>query len=153
MADTKTPAKKRNEDVAVWTDEEKAAMQEHAKEVKARRGKGAKADGESDVLAKIAEMPPADRALAERIHKLVKATAPELTPRTWYGMPAYSKDGKLVCFFQAAAKFKARYATFGFDESAKLDDGTMWPTSWALSHDLTEADEKRIAALVKKAVS
>ena len=154
MPDTKSPAKKRNEDVAVWTDEEKAAMKEHAKEMKAARGKAGKAaDGESDLLAKIAEMPPPDRALAERIHKLIKATAPELTYRTWYGMPAYSKDGKLVCFFQAAAKFKARYATFGFEENAKLDDGTMWPTSWALTHDLTEADEKKIAELVKKAVS
>ena len=153
MPDTKTPAKKRNEDVAVWTDEEKAAMKEHAKELKAARGKAGKADGESDLLAKIAEMPPADRALAERIHKLIKATAPELTYRTWYGMPAYSKDGKLVCFFQAAAKFKARYATFGFEENAKLDDGTMWATSWALTHDLSEADERKIAALVKKAIS
>ena len=149
MNDTKKSAK-RTEATETWTDEEKAAMQEHAKELKAARGK--KADGEADVLAKIADMPAADRALAERIHALVKAAAPALTSRTWYGMPAYAKDGKLVCFFQPAAKFKARYATFGFEENAKLDDGTMWPTSFALTTELTDADEARIAALVKKAV-
>src|SRR6059058_646511 len=116
-----------------FTAEEKAAMRERAREVKAdeRRGK-AKADGEADVLAKIAEMPKADRAMAERIHKIVKASAPDLTPRTWYGMPAYAKDGKVVCFFKSASKFKSRYATFGFNDPANLDDGAMWATSFAL---------------------
>jgi uncharacterized protein YdhG (YjbR/CyaY superfamily) len=138
-----------------WTDEERAAMRERAKEMKAgaRRGKRAdKADGESEVLAKIAEMPQADRAMAERIHALVKASAPDLAPRTWYGMPAYAKDGKVVCFFTPAAKFKERYATFGFNATANLDEGNMWPTSWALTK-LTAADEASIGALVKKAVS
>jgi len=140
----------------VFTDVERAAIQERAKEVKAeaRRGpRAAKADGESDVLAKIAEMPKSDRVMAERIHAIVKASAPALSPRTWYGMPAYAnKDGKVVCFFTAAAKFKERYATFGFNADAHLDEGTMWPTSWALTK-LTAADEKRIGGLVKKAVS
>jgi uncharacterized protein YdhG (YjbR/CyaY superfamily) len=139
----------------VFTDEELAAMKERAKEQKAaaRRGKGAgKADGERDVLAKIAEMPESDRIMAERIHAIVKANAPDLTPKTWYGMPAYAKDGKIVCFFQSADKFKARYATFGFNDDANLDEGSMWPTSFALT-ELTAADEARIAALVKKAVS
>ena len=138
-----------------WTDEERAAMKEHAQELKVakRRGPSAKgADGEADVLAKIAEMPDSDRAMAERLHALVKASAPALSPRTWYGMPAYAKDGKVVCFFQAADKFKARYATFGFNDDAHLDEGTMWPTSWALT-GLTAADEARIGALVRKAVS
>ena len=137
-----------------WTPEERAAMKERAKELEAgRRGSRAgKADGESDVLAKLAEMPEADRVLGERIHALVKATAPSLSPKTWYGMPAYAKDGKVVCFFQDAAKFKARYATFGFNDEAKLDEGGMWPTSFALKK-LTAADEKAIGALVKKAVS
>jgi uncharacterized protein YdhG (YjbR/CyaY superfamily) len=148
MPETKT---KRTEVTKVWTEEEKAAMQEHAKEMKAARGK--KGDGEADLLAKIAEMPPADRALAERIHAIVTTAAPDLTLRTWYGMPAYAKDGKLICFFQAAAKFKARYATFGFEENAKIDEGSMWPTSWALTTKLTAADEAKIAELVKKAVS
>ncbi len=130
-----------------FTDEEKAAMRERAREVKA-----GKADGESDVLAKIAEMPEPDRVMAERLHALIKAGAPDLSPRTWYGMPAYAKDGKVVCFFQSAQKFKARYATFGFSDKANLDDGTMWPTSFALKR-LTAADEKEIGALVKKAVS
>ena len=136
-----------------WTDEERAAMKEHARELKAakRRG-GAKADGEADVLAKIAEMPDSDRALAERIHTIVKESAPELSPKTWYGMPAYAKDGKVVCFFQSAEKFKARYATFGFNDVANLDEGAMWPTSWALTA-LSAADETRIGELVKKAVS
>ena len=136
-----------------FTAEEKAAMKERAKEQKAeaRRGKD-KAAGEADVVAKIAEMPASDRVMAERIHALVKATAPDLTPKTWYGMPAYARDGKIICFFQAADKFKARYATFGFNEDAKLDDGDMWPTSWALTK-LSAADEKKIAALVKKAAS
>ena len=138
-----------------WTDEERGAMKERAKELKAtaRRGsRAAKADGESDVLAKIAEMPEPDRVLAERLHAIVKASAPALSPKTWYGMPAYAKDGKVVCFFTSADKFKSRYATFGFNDSANLDEGTMWPTSFALT-ELTAADEARIAALVKKAVS
>ena len=129
-----------------FTAEERAAMQERAKELKAGKG-----DGESDVLAKIAEMPPEDRAIAERLHTLIKATAPELSPRTWYGMPAYAKDDKVVCFFRNAAKFKDRYSTFGFNDKANLDEGHMWPTAFAVKK-LTAADEKRIAALVKKAV-
>jgi uncharacterized protein YdhG (YjbR/CyaY superfamily) len=138
-----------------FTDEERAAMRERARELKAaaRRGPPAgKADGESDVLAKIAEMPEADRAMAERLHAIIKASAPALSPRTWYGMPAYAKDGNVVCFFQSAQKFKTRYATFGFSDKANLDEGTMWPTSFALK-ELTAAEEKRIGALVKKAVS
>ena len=128
-------------------------MKERAQELKAaRRGRAGKADGESDVLAKIAEMPEPDRAMAERIHAIVKASAPDLAPKTWYGMPAYAKDGKVVCFFQSAQKFKARYATLGFNDAANLDDGTMWPTAFALTK-LTAADEARIAALVKKAAS
>jgi uncharacterized protein YdhG (YjbR/CyaY superfamily) len=136
-----------------WTDEERAAMKERARELKTakRRGSAGKADGEADVLAKIAAMPESDRAMAERIHAVIKANAPGLAPRTWYGMPAYSKDGKVVCFFQAADKFKSRYATFGFNDDAKLDEGTIWPTSWALTK-LTAADGKMIGALVKKAV-
>ena len=136
-----------------WTDEERAAMKEHAKELKtaAKRG-AAKEEGEADVRAKIAEMPKSDRAMAERIHQIVKATAPDLVPRTWYGMPAYAKDDKIVCFFQPADKWKARYATLGFNDSAKLDEGAMWPTSWALT-ELSAADEKKIGELVKKAVS
>jgi uncharacterized protein YdhG (YjbR/CyaY superfamily) len=120
-------------------------MRERAKELKS-------AGGESDVLAKIAEMPKADRAMAERLHALIKATAPDLAPRTWYGMPAYAKDDKVVCFFQSAQKFKSRYATLGFSDRANLDDGAMWPTYYALTK-LTAAEEKKIAALVKKAVS
>ena len=138
-----------------YTDEERAAMKERAKELRAegRRGPRAdKADGERDVLAKIAEMPERDRAMAERIHAIVKASAPALSPKTWYGMPAYARDGKVVCFFQSAHKFNARYATFGFNDSANLDEGTMWPTSFALT-ELTAADEARIGTLVKKAVS
>ena len=131
-----------------FTAEERAAMRERAKELKAAKGK---ADGESDVLAKIAEMPKADRVVAERIHAIVAAIAPDLSPKTWYGMPAYARDGKIVCFFKSADKFKTRYATFGFEETATLDDGAMWPTSYALTK-LTPADEKKIAALVKKAV-
>jgi uncharacterized protein YdhG (YjbR/CyaY superfamily) len=129
-------------------------MRERAKELKtaARRGSGAgKADGESDVLEKIAEMPKSDRVIAERLHALIKASAPGLSPKTWYGMPAYAKDGKVVCFFQSAHKFKSRYATFGFSDTANLDKGAMWPTSFALK-ELTAAEEKKIAALVKKAV-
>jgi uncharacterized protein YdhG (YjbR/CyaY superfamily) len=137
-----------------FTDEERAAMKERAQELKAeaRRGRRAKkADGESDVLAKIAEMPEPDRAMAERLHAMIKASAPALSPRTWYGMPAYAKDGNVVCFFQSAHKFKARYATFGFSDTANLDEGTVWPVAFALT-ELTAADEARIGALVKKAV-
>jgi len=134
------------------TAEEKAAMRERVKELKAEeRWKKDKAAGEADVLAKISEMPPSDRAMAERIHVLVKENAPDLMPRTWYGMPAYAnKDGKVVCFFQDADKFKARYATFGFNDAAKLDQGAMWPTSFALK-ELTPGGETKIAKLVKKA--
>jgi uncharacterized protein YdhG (YjbR/CyaY superfamily) len=138
-----------------FTDEERAAMRERAQELKAaaRRGPRAdKADGESDVLAKIAEMPEADRAMAERLHAIIKASAPALSPRTWYGMPAYAKDGQVVCFFQSAHKFNARYATLGFSDKANLDEGDMWPTAFALKK-LTAADEARIGALVKRAVS
>ncbi len=136
-----------------FTDEERAAMKERARELKAeaRRGKD-RADGERDVLAKIAEMPEPDRTMAERLHTLVKASAPQLSPRTWYGMPAYALDGKVVCFFQSAQKFKTRYATFGFSDTANLDDGALWPTSFALK-ELTAAEEAKISALVKKAVS
>jgi uncharacterized protein YdhG (YjbR/CyaY superfamily) len=156
MKDTKKPAKRTTRtdtSGSVLTEEELAALKETVQERKAeaRRGAG-KADGERDVLEKIAEMPAPDRAMAERIHAIVKANAPGLTPKTWYGMPAYAKDGKIVCFFQAADKFKARYATFGFNDTANLDDGAMWPTSWAL-RKLTAADEAMIGALVKKAVS
>jgi uncharacterized protein YdhG (YjbR/CyaY superfamily) len=135
-----------------FTDEERAAMKERARELKAEARRSAdRAEGERDVLAKIAEMPEPDRAMGTRIHKIVTASAPDLSPRTWYGMPAYTKDGKVVCFFQSADKFKARYATFGFNDTANLDKGTMWPTSFALT-ELTKADEAKIAALVKKAV-
>jgi uncharacterized protein YdhG (YjbR/CyaY superfamily) len=138
-----------------FTDEERSAMKERAKELKAeaRRGSRAdKADGESAVLEKIAEMPEPDRAMAKRLHVIVKASAPALSPKTWYGMPAYAKDGKVVCYFQSAHKFKSRYATFGFNDEAKLDEGAMWPTSFALK-ELTAGEEARIAELVKKAVS
>jgi uncharacterized protein YdhG (YjbR/CyaY superfamily) len=136
-----------------FTEEEKAAMKERAKELKAEaRGKKAKEEGEKEVLAKIAEMPEPDHTIAERLHELIKAAAPDLTPRTWYGMPAYAKDGKVICFFQNAQKFKARYGTLGFSDTANLDDGAMWPTSFALNK-LTPAVEKKVQALVKKAVS
>ena len=136
-----------------FTDEERAAMRERAKEQKAEaRANKKKAEGESDLLAKIAEMPEPDRAIAERLHEIVKASAPSLSPKTWYGMPAYAKDGKVVCYFQSAHKFNSRYATFGFSDTANLDEGTMWPTSFALT-ELTAAEEARIGALVKKAVS
>jgi len=138
-----------------FTDEERVAMRERAQELKAagRRGpRAGKADGDSDVLAKIAEMPEPDRAMAEQLHSIIKVAAPALSPRTWYGMPAYAKDGNVVCFFQSAQKFKTRYATFGFSDKANLDEGTMWPTAFALK-ELTAADEARIVALVKKAVS
>jgi uncharacterized protein YdhG (YjbR/CyaY superfamily) len=136
-----------------FTDEERAAMKERAQELKAEaRANKDKAVGERAVLAKIAEMPEPDRAMAERLHAIIKASAPALSPKTWYGMPAYAKDGKVVCFFQSAEKFKSRYATFGFSDEASLDEGAMWPTAFALK-ELTAADEARIAALVKKAVS
>jgi uncharacterized protein YdhG (YjbR/CyaY superfamily) len=131
-----------------FTDEERAAMQDRVKEMKVS---AQKADGESEVLAKIAELPASDRALAKRLHAIIKASAPALSPKLWYGMPAYAKDGKNVCFFQSAQKFKTRYATLGFSDAAKLDEGDMWPVAYALGK-LTAADEARIGALVKKAV-
>jgi uncharacterized protein YdhG (YjbR/CyaY superfamily) len=134
----KKPSKK----TAGFTDEEKEAMKERARELKAGKG-----GGEAEVRAKLAEMPEADRVLGERIHAIVREHAPELQPKTWYGMPAWARDGKVVCFFQAAARFKSRYATFGFADAAKLDDGGMWPTSFAVR----EIDEAKIAALVKRA--
>jgi uncharacterized protein YdhG (YjbR/CyaY superfamily) len=149
MAERK-PAKKSTKASASFTDEERAAMRERAAEREA--GRAGKADGEQDVLAKIAEMPESDRVMAERLHVIVKASAPALSPRTWYGMPAYALDGKVVCFFQSAHKFKTRYATFGFSGAANLDEGAMWPTAFALKK-LTAAEESRIGALVKKAVS
>ena len=133
-----------------FTDEERGAMKERAKELKAE---GRRADGEKALLAKIAEMPEPDRTMAERLHAIITASAPDLSPKTWYGMPAYAnEDGKVVCYFTAASKFKSRYATFGFNDDANLDDGNMWPTSFALTK-LTAADEARIGALVKQAVS
>jgi uncharacterized protein YdhG (YjbR/CyaY superfamily) len=147
---TQKSAKRAGKTSETFTDDEKAAMRERAKELKAARG--GKTDGESDVLAKIAEMPDSDRAMAERLHAIVTAAAPELSPRTWYGMPAYARDGQVVCFFQSAHKFKSRYATIGFSDKANLDEGHMWPTSFALK-ELTAADEARIGALVKQAVS
>jgi len=137
-----------------FTDEERAAMKERVRELKAeaRRARRAdQADGESDVLAKIAEMPEPDRAMAKRLHAIIKTSAPALSPKTWYGMPAYAKGGKVVCFFQSAQKFKSRYATFGFSDEANLDEGAMWPTSFAL-RELTAAEEARISGLLKKAV-
>jgi uncharacterized protein YdhG (YjbR/CyaY superfamily) len=135
-----------------FTPEERAAMKERAQELRAEaRASKSRADGEADLLAKIAEMSPSDRTIAKRLHAIVTANAPDLVPRTWYGMPAYARDGKVVCFFQAADKFKARYATFGFNDSANLDDGDMWPTAFALKK-LSAADETKIAKLVKKAV-
>ena len=134
--------------------EERAAMKERAQEVKKgsrRRGRARKEDDEREVLAKIAEMPEPDRSMGERLHAIITEAAPALAPRTWYGMPAYAKDGKVVCFFQSAEKFKSRYATLGFSDTAGLDEGTMWPTAFALT-ELTAADEARIAALVKRAV-
>ena len=135
-----------------FTDDEKGAMKERARELKAAAARGKEADEESAVLAKIAEMPEPDRALAERLHGVITASAPTLAPKLWYGMPAYAKDGKVVCFFQPAQKFKTRYSTFGFNDPANLDDGAMWPTAFALT-ELTAADEERIGALVKRAVS
>jgi uncharacterized protein YdhG (YjbR/CyaY superfamily) len=148
-------AKKTDKSYEGFTEDERAAMKEHAKEMKKAASRGpraSKADGEQDLLEKIAEMPEADRVIAERIHAIVKASAPDLTSKTWYGQPAYAKAGKIVCFFQSAAKFKTRYATLGFNEAANLDEGTMWPTSFALT-GLTAADEKKIAELVKRAAS
>jgi uncharacterized protein YdhG (YjbR/CyaY superfamily) len=138
---------------AGFTAEERAAMKERAQELRAEARRGTrKADGERAVLEKIAEMPEPDRGMGERLHAIVKASAPVLSPKLWYGMPAYAKDGKVVCFFQSADKFKSRYATLGFNDDANLDEGAMWPTSFALK-ELTAAEEARIAALVKKAVS
>ena len=152
MAERK-PAKKGTQKSATksqgFTAEERAAMRERAQELKAE---ASKADGEKALLAKIAEMPEPDRVMAERLHAIVKASAPDLAPKTWYGMPAYARDGKVVCFFKSADKFDSRYATFGFNDTANLDEGSMWPTSFALKK-LTATDEKVIAKLVKKAVS
>lgn len=135
-----------------FTDDERAAMKERARELKAEaRGKKGKADGEADLLAKIAEMPEHDRDMATRLHALINRVAPDLEPKTWYGMPAYAKDGQVICFFQSAHKFKARYATLGFSDRARLDEGGMWPTSFALKK-LTAAEEKRIRALVEAAL-
>jgi len=148
---TKTAAK-RTTATKGFTDDERAAMKARAQELKAEaRANKDKAAGERDLLAAIADMKGSDRAIAKRLHAIVTASAPDLWPKTWYGMPAYAKDGKVVCFFKSAAKFKSRYATFGFEEAANIDAGAMWPTSWALT-ELTAADEKKIAALVKKAV-
>ena len=134
-----------------FTDEERAAMKERAQELKAEaRANKNRAEGESDLLAKIAEMPDPDRAMAERLHEIVKASAPTLSPKTWYGMPAYAKDGKVVCFFQSAQKFNSRYATFSFSDAANLDEGAMWPTSFALK-ELTATEEAKISALVERA--
>jgi len=152
MSDKKT-TQKSGTTAKGFTPEERAAMKERARELKAEaRASKNKADGESDVLAKIAEMQGPDRAMAKRLHAIVKASAPPLSPKTWYGMPAYAKDGKVVCYFQSAQKFNSRYATFGFSDEANIDEGAMWPTSFALK-ELTAADEARIGALVKKAVS
>jgi uncharacterized protein YdhG (YjbR/CyaY superfamily) len=149
MTDTKQSTKRTNGTASKgFTAEEKAAMRERARELKAAAGK---ADGESDLRAKIAEMPEADRAIAERIHAVVMASAPALAPRTWYGMPAYAKDGKVLCYFTPAHKFGSRYATFGFNDVASLDDGAMWPVSFALK-EMTATEEAKIGALVKKAV-
>jgi uncharacterized protein YdhG (YjbR/CyaY superfamily) len=150
MPDTRKPAKSTttsDQKYDGFTDEERGAMKERAKELKAA---ARKADAENEVLAKIAEMTESDRALAERIHAIVKANAPDLSPKTWYGMPAYAKSGKIVCFFQSAQKFNTRYATFGFSDTAHLDEGNVWPVTFALTK-LTAADEARIGALVKRA--
>jgi uncharacterized protein YdhG (YjbR/CyaY superfamily) len=150
MATKKTAKKSARQPAKGFTDEERAAMREYAQERKRRGASGADANEESEVLAKIAAMAAPDRAKAERLHAIIKAAAPHLTSRTWYGMPAYAKDGQVLCFFQAAQKFKTRYATLGFSDKAALDDGRMWPTTFALN-ELTAADEAKIAALVKKA--
>jgi uncharacterized protein YdhG (YjbR/CyaY superfamily) len=152
MSDEKT-TQKSGTTAKGFTPEERAAMKERARELKAEaRANKNKADGESDVLAKIAEMQGSDRAMAKRLHAIIKASAPALSPKTWYGMPAYAKDGKVVCYFQSAQKFKSRYATFGFSDEANLDEGAMWPVAFALK-GLTAAAEAKIGALVKKAVS
>jgi len=136
-----------------FADDERAAMKERAKELKAEaRANKDRAEGESDLLAKIAEMPEPERAMAKRLHEIITASAPALSPKTWYGMPAYARDGKIVCFFQSAQKFNTRYATLGFNDTANLDDGAMWPTAFALK-ELTAAEEERIGALVRQAVS
>jgi uncharacterized protein YdhG (YjbR/CyaY superfamily) len=155
MPEAKTSTSRKTADSTKkrFSAEERSAMQERAKELKAEsKARASREDGERDLLAKIAEMPKSDREMAERLHAVITAAAPDLAPKTWYGMPAYARDGKLVCFFKAADKFKTRYATFGFEEDAHIDDGNMWPTSWALTK-VTPADEIKIAALVKKAVS
>lgn len=157
MNDTKVTTKgtSRGRKANVWTDEERAAMQESARERKVTSRRGAvdeRAEGERDIRAKIAEMPEPDRTMADRIHALVTANVPELTPRTYYGMPAYSKGGKTICFFKPASKFKERYSTFGFETSARLDDGQMWPVAFGLT-ELTPAVESQIVALVKKAAA
>lgn len=140
-------------DAQGFTDEERAAMKERAKEMKAEaRANKNRAEGESDLLAKIAEMPEPERSMATRLHAIITANAPMLSPKTWYGMPAYAKDGKIVCFFQSAQKFNTRYATLGFQHDANLDEGAMWPTAFALM-DLTATEEERIVALVKRAIS
>jgi uncharacterized protein YdhG (YjbR/CyaY superfamily) len=148
---TTTSSTPKDEAAVLFTAEERAAMREHVQERKAARSRPAGADGTSDVLAKIAAMAPEDRAIGERIHALVTAAAPTLTPRLWYGMPAYAKNGNVVCFFQDAKKFKSRYATLGFSDRAALDDGAMWPTAFALK-ELTAAAESKITALVKRAM-
>jgi uncharacterized protein YdhG (YjbR/CyaY superfamily) len=158
MNDTQKSAKRttgKNKSYEGFSDEERSAMKDRAQELKAAARRGAragKADAESEVLAKIAEMQESDRTLGERLHAVIKASAPGLTPRLWYGMPAYAKEGKIVCHFQPAQKFKTRYAMLGFSDAAHLDEGTMWPAYYALT-ELTDADEARIGALVKKAVS
>jgi uncharacterized protein YdhG (YjbR/CyaY superfamily) len=150
MVGKKHGMKRTKKSVGGFTEEERAAMRERVKEMRAR-SRGSKADGESDVRAKIAEMPAADRIMAERLHAIVKANAPGLSPKTWYGMPAYAKDGQIVCFFRSSHKFKTRYATIGFSDEANLDEGHMWPTDFALT-ELTSTEEERIAKLLKKAV-
>jgi uncharacterized protein YdhG (YjbR/CyaY superfamily) len=153
MTDTKKPAKSSGKKNDGFSDFERAAMKERAQELrKAAKADAKKADGEKDVLAAIAEMPESDRVMGKRIHEIVTTTAPDLWPRTWYGMPAYTRDGKVVCFFKGAGKYESRYATFGFEDAANLDDGSMWPTSYALTK-LTKADEKKIEDMIKKAAS
>jgi uncharacterized protein YdhG (YjbR/CyaY superfamily) len=157
MADTKTPTKRASSagSTQIWTDEERAAMQSSARERKAASRRGSpeeRAEGERDLQASIAKMPEPDRSMAERVHSIVMTAVPDLAPKTYYGMPAYAKDGNVICWFKNASKFKTRYATFEFSDKANLDEGTMWPTAFALT-ELTAADEARIGALVKKAAS
>ena len=154
MSATKKPAKSTSKTATKYegfTDDERDAMKQRAKELKSETRRGAQVDTESETLAKIAEMQDSDRVMAERVHAVITASAPTLTPKLWYGMPAYARDGKIICFFQPAAKFKARYATLGFNDDATLDDGNVWPTAYAVK-ELTAADEATIAALVKRAV-